>query len=53
MTGKQIGETGTESERKKMNGAGKKREIMIRKEVVRGKKIDLEKDQKKGKVRVM
>ena len=52
MTGKEIEETGIGSERKKMNGAGKKREIMIRKEVVRGKKIDLGKDQKKGKVRV-
>lgn len=48
-----IEETGIGSERKKMNGAGKKREIMIKKEVVRGKKIDLEKGQKKGKVRVI
>lgn len=53
MTGKEIEETGIERERKKMNGAGKKREITIRKEVVRGKKIDLEKDRKKGKVRVI
>lgn len=53
MTGKEIEETGTGSERKRMNGAGKRREIMIKKEVVRGKKIVLEKDQKKGKVRVI
>lgn len=53
MTGKEIEETGIGSERKRMNGAGKRREIMIRKEVARGKKIALEKDQKKGKVRVI
>lgn len=53
MTGKEIEETGIGSERKKMNGAVKKSEIMIRKEVVRGKKIDLEKDRKNGKVRVI
>lgn len=52
VTGKEIEETGTGSERKKMSGVGKKREIMIRKEVVKGKKIDLEKGQKKGKLRV-
>lgn len=59
MTEKETEETGIGSERKKMNGAGEKREIMIRKEVVRERKIDLEieidleKDQKKGKVRVI
>lgn len=52
MTGKEIEETGIGSERKKMNGVGKEREIMTRKEVARGKKIALEKGQKKGKVRV-
>lgn len=53
MIGKEIEETGIGSERKKMNGAEKRREIMIRREVVRGKKIDLEKGQKKEEVRVM
>lgn len=55
MTGKEIDETGTGSERKRMNAAGKKREIMTRREVARGKKIaiGLEKDQKKGEVRVI
>lgn len=59
MTEKETEETGIGSERKKMNGAGEKREITIRKEVVRERKIDLEieidleKDQKKGKVRVI
>lgn len=55
MTGKETEEIGIGSERKKMNAAGKKREIMIRIEVVREKKIviGLEKDQKKGKVRVI
>lgn len=55
MIGKETEEIGIGSERKKMNAAGKKREIMIRIEVVREKKIviDLEKDQKKGKVRVI
>lgn len=55
MTGKEIDETGTGNERKKMNAAGKKREIMTRREVARGKKIaiGLGKDQKKGEVRVI
>lgn len=55
MTGKEREEIGIGSERKKMNAAEKKREIMIRIEVVREKKIaiDLEKDRKKGKVRVI
>lgn len=52
MTGK-TEETGIGSERKKMNGAGEKREIMIRREVAKERKIDLEKDPKKGKVRVI
>lgn len=52
VTGK-TEEIGIGSERKKTKGAGEKREIMIRKEVARERKIGLEKDPKKGKVRVI